>query len=284
MYQIATVIHIVFFCHGLTPIGTIHNTNMKELLQPMMNETTVIHPLSSLSSKWILYGAYHLLGGVDHCSDLLLEEIYETLDRYPNANKVSFIGSSMGGINFRHVVWKLCSKSNLITSDSIHHDLSPDVIYINPIRHITLHTYVSLASPHLGADQETFWLGSTALNIGSYIAITISDLLVGRNTHDSISGMGSDEHLCCMRKFHNLVTFVPEIDDGIVHPASAAIDTKMFNRDEINQYTSLEQSLNTLQWNKIVINDTNHKGLSRLWTNDPCRNTVAQSIIDFINK
>lgn len=289
IYTKLTMSHAVFFAHGFTPFGAWHNENMQGLLQPKCNADAQIYPLQSLVSSLFLMGSlFNMIWGVDYCSNQYYHEIRHIISSNPKINKISFLGSSMGGINLRDTIRKLYRASNIIQKENPDiKKLNDDEIYIQlevcGFRKVKLHNYITLASPHMGVVKETFWTGQFIYDLLSKWLPVARDL-----APENIMKFASNDTIEGLQKFKRKVLITGQLDDGVVSPGSAIINYESISKSigtHSDLYHRSAVDLDKIEWDRISIPHETHKTVSRLGPRDGgVRKQVAHFIMLHINE
>jgi hypothetical protein len=86
-----------------------------------------------------------------------------------------------------------------------------------------------------------------------------------------------------MKLFVYRVNFIPEHDDGIVHPASCTM-TYGLESDDIHNLTMAPHPIRDLKWEMILIYGSDHEQITRLWPgwHDKFREDVGKTMATFI--
>ncbi|XP_062099082.1 putative lipase ROG1 [Humulus lupulus] len=144
--------HLVIMVNGL--IGSAQNWKFaaKQILKKFPDDI-VVHCSESNSSMLTF-------DGVDVMGKRLAEEVISTVKRYPGAQKISFIGHSLGGLIARYAIARLYEQDITVEPSQVDGDCRPDssskdsreenkfkgkIAGLKPINFITS------ATPHLGS-------------------------------------------------------------------------------------------------------------------------------------
>lgn len=111
--------HLIFVQHGMFGSSYFFD-NFKQKIESAIKNSTVILP----KENNFLYSTF----GTEICGDKLVKSVYSALDQYPNAETISFIGHSYGGILSRHVI-------GVLQKDGVFEKIKPLA-------------YISISTPH----------------------------------------------------------------------------------------------------------------------------------------
>lgn len=113
--------HLIFVQHGMFGMSYFFD-NFKKKIELAINDSIVILPKDN--------NFLNSLFGTQICGDKLVKIVYNTLEQYPEAETISFIGHSFGGILGRYVI-------GILERDGIFETIKPLA-------------YISISTPHIG--------------------------------------------------------------------------------------------------------------------------------------
>lgn len=197
--------HLVVFCHGLTSrVSTSELCHGQALVEALARRGAPggaeLHFSAANAGR---YGMGTLVWtmscGVEEGGKTLAEEVLALVRQRPSLRRLSFVGASLGGLFAR------CAAGLLLT------DLPPSV---------TLHSLVTLATPHLGV-RGLF--SSRQLMAGQVFGLrTSADLDFRSDALSSMCELGSP-CMDALAAFAVRVAFAPIPNDGIVAWSTAAL-------------------------------------------------------------
>ena len=133
--------HLVVLQHGLNCQQIFVLPYYYKLIKHIKQESTksyIIHIGNSNSKSMIFSFFYHTNKGIKHASINLANEIYSMVNKYPSINKISLIGSSLGGL---YIIYA----SDILNNNSTYNINGNS--FFNSIKGMNL---ITLAAPHLG--------------------------------------------------------------------------------------------------------------------------------------
>ncbi|GJY33596.1 putative lipase ROG1 [Tanacetum coccineum] len=230
--------HLVVMVNGL--IGSAKNWRFcaKQFLKEFPNDL-IVH-CSKCNS------ALSTLDGVDVMGSRLADEVISVIQRYPNLQKISFIGHSLGGLISRYAVAKLYSQdytnqacqqngdvksvaSNVLCSE---YTANGKIAGLEPVNFITI------ASPHLGSRghrQVPMFCGVRSLErLGFYTSVIIKR--TGKHVYlkDKVNGqppllvqMANDSEdlkfISALQSFKRRVVYANVLSDHLVGWSTSSI-------------------------------------------------------------
>ena len=172
--------HIIVFQHGSHGSVEDFNTIKDKLNKGIQRDEIDI----------VVWGSNSCSGfGTDVGVMKVAEKISNELDEYLKPQledseiNISLVGHSMGGLTLRAM---------LGMSETLSHP------------NVNLHTFISIASPHLGIRQMTWWMRALAYPIGIAFSETYLDLL---QSNDCLSKLSDDHHINLLSKFKRRILY-----------------------------------------------------------------------------
>lgn len=230
--------HLVVMVNGL--IGSPKNWRFcaKQFLKEFPNDL-IVH-CSKCNS------ALATLDGVDVMGSRLADEVISVIQRYPNLQKISFIGHSLGGLIARYAVAKLytqdytnqaCQQNGDVKSVASN-DLCSEYITNGKIAGLEPINFITIASPHLGSRghrQVPMFCGVRSLErLGFYTSVIIKR--TGRHVYlkDKVNGqppllvqMANDSEdlkfISALQSFKRRVVYANVLSDHLVGWSTSSI-------------------------------------------------------------
>eukprot|EP00484_Ammonia_sp_Unknown_P031211 CAMPEP_0197035120 /NCGR_PEP_ID=MMETSP1384-20130603/12994_1 /TAXON_ID=29189 /ORGANISM="Ammonia sp." /LENGTH=275 /DNA_ID=CAMNT_0042465135 /DNA_START=339 /DNA_END=1166 /DNA_ORIENTATION=+ len=161
------------------------------------------------NSSDYLFGFYSTCNGIKKGGTRTCNEIKSILKRYPSINKLSLIGSSLGGLYIREVTKQLYDAKN----HCLYHELEAA-------------NFITLASPHLGVVHKIngclVWVAKL-LYFLCLLPKTVQELLQ-LDEAQILQQMASDNaYLRSLQLFENKVIYANTINDSRVSLSSGLI-------------------------------------------------------------
>ena len=173
--------HVIVFQHGSHGCVEDFNTIKDKLNEDVKNSKEIeVIIWESNSCSWF---------GTDVGVMKVAEKISSELDEYLTPQlenseiNISLVGHSMGGLILRAM---------LGMSETLSHP------------NVNLHTFISIASPHLGIRQMTWWMRALAYPFGLMASTTCLDLL---QSNDCLSKLSDDHHINLLSKFKRRILY-----------------------------------------------------------------------------
>eukprot|EP01060_Flectonema_neradi_P031508 TRINITY_DN479_c0_g1_i1.p1 TRINITY_DN479_c0_g1~~TRINITY_DN479_c0_g1_i1.p1 ORF type:complete len:327 (+),score=67.75 TRINITY_DN479_c0_g1_i1:56-982(+) len=137
--------------------------------------------------------------GIMKVAETVSSELDEYLDPHLKESQIdiTLVGHSMGGLILRAM---------LGMSQSLSHP------------NTNLHTYISIASPHLGIRQMTWWMRALAYPFGLLRSTTCLDLL---QANDCLSEISNERHIEILKRFNRRILYSNMYDHLVSYNTSS---------------------------------------------------------------
>eukprot|EP01084_Bolivina_argentea_P070331 127857_1 len=243
--------HLIVIQHGLNYPSIVNYPTYYYLKHHLSNNNNnnnedeyMIYVAHSNSAPHLFSFFYHTNAGIVHASTNLANEIYDIIIENPTIDKISFIGSSIGGNYIRYTSYLLhVNKSYNINNISFFNRIQPKLL-------------IALAAPHFGISD---WISNLVSQqfmdlLYKYSpSLTVLELL---NIDDNRIVNTMNKNNCVFQLFDKVFIFYNSGWDSLVSCQSSSIDfdgthcpiTKDYCDKNIN--TVFDQGIiNTLQSN-----------------------------------
>eukprot|EP00455_Lapot_gusevi_P049821 TRINITY_DN7131_c0_g1_i2.p1 TRINITY_DN7131_c0_g1~~TRINITY_DN7131_c0_g1_i2.p1 ORF type:complete len:443 (-),score=39.73 TRINITY_DN7131_c0_g1_i2:144-1472(-) len=201
----SSVSHLVVFVHGFGSSGPQHGVHFKSEFDRQYGPAQQVYICHSNSSYTGVMTFYKTSAGIAVGGQRICDEVREVVSRHPHITKVSFVGSSLGGLYSRYAVNFLFGQESCLPA------------------HIRPGAFLTLASPHLGVRGLYHSMGQSLINwITSGAELMLQDSTESSDfSRCLLCQMASPPYTDILRKFPVRVSYAPLVDDGIVSYVSS---------------------------------------------------------------